>query len=158
MTLQIIVNLLVAFAWMFFQNTWDFLTFFLGYIIGLVILFGMRRFFSTRFYMKNVIAAVSLLLLFIKELVLSNIAVVKVVLSPKLTMQPGIFALPIQVKKDWEIVLLANLITLTPGTLVLSVSDDNKLLYVHALDIPDVEEAITSIKESFEKAIMEVSR
>lgn len=50
------------------------------------------------------------------------------------------------------------LITLTPGTLVLDVSDDKSTLYIHALNSPDVQEAIQSIKQSFEKTIMEVSK
>ncbi len=82
----------------------------------------------------------------------------KVVVKPKLDIKPGIFALPIQLEKDWEIMVLSNLITLTPGTLVMDISDDKKLIYVHAMDLQDVDEAIDSIKSTFEKAIMEVSR
>ncbi len=73
-------------------------------------------------------------------------------------MRPGIFAYPTVLKKDWEITVLSNLITLTPGTLVVDVSPDNKILYIHAIDIEDAEETIDSIRNSFEKAIMEVSR
>jgi multicomponent Na+:H+ antiporter subunit E len=54
--------------------------------------------------------------------------------------------------------VLSNLITLTPGTLVVDVSPDNKILYIHAIDIDDAKETIDSIKNTFEKAIMEVSR
>jgi multicomponent Na+:H+ antiporter subunit E len=158
MALQFLLNLLIAFIWMFLQNSGEFLTFFIGYLIGLFILFGFRRFFPQRFYIKSFIAIINLLLLFLKELVLSNLAVIKIVLKPKLEMQPGIFALPIEVKKDWEITVLANLITLTPGTLVVDVAEDNSVLFVHAVDLPDVTDAIRGIKDSFERAILEVSR
>jgi multicomponent Na+:H+ antiporter subunit E len=121
-------------------------------------LFVFRRFFSSRFYLKPVVAIIHLLLVFIKELVLSNIAILKIVLKPKLDMKPGIFALPIEVTKEWEILVLSHMITLTPGTLVIKVSDDNKVLYVHAMDTPDVEESIHGIKNSFERLIKEVSR
>ena len=73
-------------------------------------------------------------------------------------MTPGIFALETELEKDWEITILSNLITLTPGTCVLEVSDDNKTLYIHAMDIDDVEQAKLDIKNTFEKAIKEVSR
>ena len=69
-----------------------------------------------------------------------------------------IFALPTDLEQDWEITLLSSLITLTPGTIVLNVSDDQRILYIHAIDVNDVDEAIDSIKNSFEKAIKEVSR
>jgi multicomponent Na+:H+ antiporter subunit E len=81
-----------------------------------------------------------------------------VILKPKLDIKPGIFAYPTELKQDWEITVLANLITLTPGTLVVDVSPDNKILYVHAMDIDDAEDSIKGIRDTFEKSIMEVSR
>jgi multicomponent Na+:H+ antiporter subunit E len=158
MALQILLNIFIAFTWMFLGNNYAFPSFFGGYLIGLFMIFMMRRFFPRRFYLINVYAAFKLLVLFIKELILSNIAILKVILRPKLDISPGIFALPTELTKDWEITLLANLITLTPGTLVIDISDDNKLLYIHAMDVKDVDTAIHDIKNTFEKAIMEVGR
>jgi multicomponent Na+:H+ antiporter subunit E len=99
-----------------------------------------------------------LLLIFARELILSNISVLKAVLKPSLDMKPGIFAFETVLTKDWEITILSNLITLTPGTLVVEVSEDNRILYIHAMDIADKVEAVDSIKNTFEKAIMEVSK
>jgi multicomponent Na+:H+ antiporter subunit E len=158
MSFQILLNVIIAFLWMFFQRGWDMLSFAKGYLIGIIILFLLRRFFPTRFYLARLVAIISLLLLFLVELVKANYGVLKEVIRPTLKIQPGIFALPVEVKKDWEIMLLANLITLTPGTLVVDISDDNDVLYVHSMHIDDVDDLINDIKNSFEKAIMEVSR
>ncbi|MFD1708669.1 Na+/H+ antiporter subunit E [Siminovitchia sediminis] len=158
MAFQILLNVMLAFAWMFYENSMSASTFIIGYFLGLLVVFFMRRFFSTRFYMYRVFAIIQLLFIFIRELVLSNIAVLKVVLQPKMKNNPGIFALETKLTSDWEITLLANLITLTPGTLVVEISDDHRTLYIHAMDIGDVDEAIEDIRGSFEKAIMEVSR
>jgi multicomponent Na+:H+ antiporter subunit E len=158
MAFQILLNFFLAFVWMFLSVSFTAQSFLIGFILGLLVIFAFRRFFTSRFYLLRVGAVVSLLFLFIKELILANISVLKVVLKPKLDFQPGIFALPTELKTDWEITLLANLITLTPGTLVVDVSFDNKILYIHAIDIADVDESINEIKNSFEKAIMEVSR
>ncbi len=59
----------------------------------------------------------SLAVLFIKELILSGWRVARLVTSPRMDLRPGIFAYPLKVSSDFEITLLANLITLTPGTL-----------------------------------------
>ncbi|MGX6444184.1 Na+/H+ antiporter subunit E [Neobacillus sp. K501] len=158
MSFQILLNVFLAFIWMFLKNDYSSSTFFVGYLLGLLIMILYRRFFKERLYLTRVIAVISLILLFLKELVLSNISVLKHVLKPKLDMRPGIFALETELTKDWEITILANLITLTPGTLVVDVSLDNKILYIHAMDVPEKHEAIDSIKNSFEKAIMEVSK
>jgi multicomponent Na+:H+ antiporter subunit E len=93
-----------------------------------------------------------------RELLLANVQVIRDILRPKLDIKPGIFALPTDLKSDWEITLLSLLITLTPGTLVMDISDDNKILYIHAINMPDADQAISDIKNSFEKAIMEVTR
>lgn len=158
MAFQLLLNFFLAYIWMFLSNDYSSLAFFKGYFFGALILFFLRRFFKQRFYLLNVMAVIKLFFLFCSELVKANIDVVKVVLSPKLSMQPAIFALETDLEKDWEITLLSNLITLTPGTLVIEVSEDNKTLYIHAMDIDDVEQAKLDIKNSFEKAIKEVSR
>ncbi|MET1030962.1 Na+/H+ antiporter subunit E [Domibacillus tundrae] len=158
MAFQILLNVFLAFLWMFLQVSFSARTFIIGYLLGLIVMIGMRRFFNGRFYLHRVWAVTYLFLLFVKELIKANLDVLKLVLRPKLNIRPGIFALETELKSDWEVTLLANLITLTPGTLVVDVSDDNKILYIHAIDIEDVREAADSIKNSFEKAIMEVSR
>lgn len=158
MSFQILLNILLAFTWMFLKNEYSGNTFIIGYILGLLILIVFRHFFNERFYLLRVYAVMKLVLLFFRELLLSNIAVLKVILKPRLTITPGIFALETKLTKDWEITILANLITLTPGTLVVNVSADNKTLYIHAMDLADKQEAIDNIKNTFEKAIMEVSR
>ncbi len=158
MAFQILLNFILAFVWMFLKTSYSPASFFVGYFFGLLIIYIFRRFFTSRFYLLRVLAVINLIYIFIRELILSNISVLMAVLRPKLNIKPGIFAFPTELKADWEITTLANLITLTPGTLVVDISSDNKILYVHAMDISDADEAIQSIKNTFEKAIMEVSR
>lgn len=158
MAFQILLNVFLALVWMFLSHSYNPSSFIIGFLLGLVILLGFRKFFQTRFYLVRVWAVLKLFILFNRELLLSNVAVLKVILKPKLDMKPGIFALETELEKPWEITILANLITLTPGTLVVDVSDDNKILYIHAMDIGDVQSEIDGIKNTFEKAIMEVSQ
>jgi multicomponent Na+:H+ antiporter subunit E len=158
MPFQILLNLVLAIVWAMLKNSWTLLDLMTGYFIGLVLLYIFRKFLPTAFYMKRVLAVVQLIILFLKELVLSNVTVVKHVLNPKLDIQPGIFALPTELRTRFEITTLANLISLTPGTLTIDVSHDNSTLYIHAMDVPDTEAAIKAIKDSFERQIMEVTR
>ncbi|KJF73279.1 Na+/H+ antiporter subunit E [Agrobacterium arsenijevicii] len=101
------------------------------------------------------VRVLSLLLLFFKELALSAWKVAVMVTRRKLDVQPGIFAYPLRLTTDFQITLLANLITLTPGTLSVDVSDDKKTLYVHAIDCSNIEAAKNDIRNGFEKKIME---
>ena len=158
MAFQILLNVVLAFLWMFIKVSYDPISFIKGFIFGLLIIFVLRRSFGSRFYLFRLWSFIKLVFIFIKELILSNIAIVKVVLKPKLDMSPAIFAMDTELTKDWQITLLSSLITLTPGTLVIDVSEDNKTLFIHAMNIGEVEDEINSIKSSFEKAILEVSR
>ncbi|MEK4564473.1 Na+/H+ antiporter subunit E [Alkalihalobacillus sp. FSL R5-0424] len=158
MAIQIVLNLIAAVAWMLFQNSFTFVDFVIGYIIGIVALFLARPLLGYTFYMRRVVAAIKLFLLFLKELVVANIDVLKVVLSPKLNVSSSIIAVPTQLETKGEITLLAVLITLTPGTLSMDFSDDSQTIYIHALDAPDREQFIKDIQQTFERAIMEVTR
>lgn len=158
MAFQLLLNFILAFVWMFLSSNYSLSGFLIGYILGLICLLIVKKMLPGRFYFSKVWAAIYLTLLFLKELILANIAVMKVVLRPKLDIQPAFFKYETKLTKEWEITLLSSLITLTPGTVVVHLSDDSKTLYIHAIDSDDVEEAIVSIRDSFEKAIMEVSR
>lgn len=96
--------------------------------------------------------------LFIRELVVSSWRVTLLVLSPRLKhkLHPAIVAVPLSVRSDAEITLLANLITLTPGTLSMDVSEDRAWLYIHVLTLEDREALIADIAQGFEKRISEV--
>ncbi|WP_404453112.1 Na+/H+ antiporter subunit E [Virgibacillus necropolis] len=158
MTFQIVINLIIAVMWMFLQETYTFASFIGGYILGIILLLVLNRFIPDSFYLNRVFKTIQLVFLFMKELYSANMDIVKLVYKPKLEFEPGIFAMPTRLKSNWEITLLANLITLTPGTLTVAISDDNTHLYIHAMDIDDIDESIAEIKNTFEKAIMEVTR
>lgn len=158
MSFQILLNIFLAFLLMFLTSNYSPSGFVIGYLIGLLSIVALRRFFKTRLYIGRVWAVISLIFLFIKELILANISVLILVLRPKLQMQPAFFKYDTELKEDWEITLLSSLITLTPGTVVVHVSDDSKSLFIHVIDSNDINETIDSIKNSFEKAILEVSR
>lgn len=101
-----------------------------------------------------------LALLFVRELVVSAVKVALLVLHPDMNrrLQPGIVAYPLTVLSDGEITVLANLITLTPGTLSLDVSDDRRTLYIHALNVTDRERLIGDIAGGFETRVLRVFR
>lgn len=159
MPFQITINLIIAFMWMLLTESYSGSSFIIGYIIGILMLLVLDRLVPGRFYGIRALKIIQLILLFIKELIISNLDIVKLVYKPKLDdIEPGIFAMRTELKSAWEITLLANLITLTPGTLSIAVSEDNQTIYIHAMDIDDIEASIQSIKNTFEKAIMEVTR
>ena len=92
------------------------------------------------------------------EIVLSALGVAWLVVQPKLRLRPAIIEYPLTVTTDIQITLLANMITLTPGTLSVDVSDDRRTLLIHALDVADPEVLIGRIAAGFEAKILGVTR
>ena len=99
-----------------------------------------------------------LLLIFNSELIQSSVLVLKQILSPRLKIQPGIFRHETVLSSDLEITMISLLLTLTPGSVVMEVSPEGNVLYVHAMDVESERGAILSQLKNFEKAIMEVTR
>jgi multicomponent Na+:H+ antiporter subunit E len=104
--------------------------------------------------------AISLVVYFFKELIVASLVVAWDVITPKSLVESGVIALPLDAKSNFEITLLATLISLTPGTLSLDVSEDKRTLYVHAVYIKggDVEALKRQIKEGFERRLLEITR
>lgn len=96
------------------------------------------------------------LFFYLKEVLLSNIRIAADILTPRHRMKPGVIAVPLETLTDLQLLLLANLVSMTPGTLSLDVSDDRKVLYIHAMYVDDPEHLRREIKKGFEKKILEV--
>jgi multicomponent Na+:H+ antiporter subunit E len=94
---------------------------------------------STRARLRQAGRLLAFAAFFTRQLVVANGQVVWDVLTPRSRLQPGIAAVPLRSRSDAEVTLLANLVTLTPGTLTLAITRDPPVLYVHGMYAGDVE-------------------
>jgi len=154
----LLINLLLMLSWGAMTGSFAGLNLFFGFLLGFFTIWLIREQIGTGGYFGRTIRIVSLGLLFLKELALSAFRVATLVLKPDMNTKPGIMAFELTVDRDFEIALLANLITLTPGTLSVDVSRDRRWLYVHAIDCSDLETAKRDIAEGFERKILEAFR
>lgn len=154
----VIPALVFAVVWAAVTGSLSPLNVILGFLLGLLALWLIRRDFAGARTAFRPWRLLSLAVLFVKELALSAFRVAVLVARPRMVLKPGIFAFPLTVDRDLEITLLANLITLTPGTLSVDVSDDRRFLYVHALDCSDPVAARRDIANGFERKILEALR
>ncbi|KPQ21627.1 MULTISPECIES: Na+/H+ antiporter subunit E [unclassified Halomonas] len=90
---------------------------------------------------------------FLKELVLANFKVAFDIITPPWYMKPGVIAMPLKASSEFEIAFVANLISLTPGTLSLDVSDDRRVLYIHAMFLDDEDELRRGLAELERRAL-----
>ena len=156
MAIQVLVNILLAIFWLFVNDSYTLNNFVLGFIFGLLLVYLMRKILPGRFYIVTLYYVIKLMVIFLIELIKANIDVIRIVVKPKIDNQPAFFVYDTDLKQSWEVVVLSTLITLTPGTIVLGVSDDQTKIYIHCLDFSTKEEQIEGIKSSLEKAVREV--
>ncbi|HEV7290908.1 Na+/H+ antiporter subunit E [Devosia sp. RR2S18] len=150
--------IVLALIWTGINGNFSELNLLLGLVIGGLAATLLRNTYARPLFLLRVWRIFRLLMLFLRELVLSAVRVAALVLSPNLhqKLKPAIVAFPLTVRSDAEITLLANMITLTPGTLSIDVSADKHTLYMHVLQLSTREELIADIAGGFEAKIQKV--
>ncbi len=152
-------HIILALIWTAVTATFSFGNLLVGLVLGYLVLVVVGPAIDQSNYTRRVWKGITLILFFLKELVASSIRVAIDVMRPGFHMQSGVVDIPLDVTSDLEITLLANMISLTPGTLSIEVSDDKKELFIHAMYIDEgVEHVRENIKSGMERHIMEVTR
>jgi multicomponent Na+:H+ antiporter subunit E len=152
-----LLTVVIAIGWAVATGTFTVLNLLFGALIGSVVLLLIRDRISRPRMLRRFGRVLSLAGLFFYELLLSALRVAVLVLRPNLRrhLKPAIIAFPLRLTRDAEITLLANLITLTPGTLSVDVSPDRKVLFVHVIDLADRDSLVRGIAGGFEQKIIE---
>lgn len=156
----IVLNLLLALVWTAITGTFTAENFALGLLVGFVALAATRSVPGLPSYSRRSVNAALLGLYVGYELVLSNMRVALDILRGPASQHPAVIDVPLDVRTDVEITLLAAAITLTPGTTAIGVSPDQRTMYVHLTNLRgnDVASARASIKAGFERRVLEVFR
>lgn len=151
------MNLLLSFVWVALTGSVTFPNFYFGFVLGFFILWLTHRDDDKR-YFNRVPKIIGFFLYFLFEMIKANIQVAFDVITPRFFMQPGIINYPMDAKTDFEINMLSTVIALTPGTLVMDVSQDKKVIYIHVMYLRDKEKFIREFKNGSERRLLEILR
>lgn len=129
-----------------------------GAVIGLVAVLLLRQSLVSPGLGRKLRRIAKLAGSFFYELIASAVKVAVLVIRPDMgkVIRPAFVKVPLKVKSDAEITILANLVTLTPGTLSVDISEDKNFLYVHTISLESREALIAEIANGFEKQVREV--
>jgi multicomponent Na+:H+ antiporter subunit E len=157
---HLLMNLMLTFVWVAITGTLNFVNFLFGYILGFSILWLIERRKSKRKkkYFYRVPKIIGFILYFIYDLLKANFKIAFDVMTPNYFMSPSIVAYPLNAKNDFEITMLSNIISLTPGTLIIDVSEDRQAMYIHAMYLTDKEKFIEHIRKNIENRLLEILR
>lgn len=152
------LNIVLAVSWMLINGSFSTFNFIVGFVVGFLSLTLTQSATGKLSYGRQAWAAVRLLAFFLKEVIITSIKVVWDVLTPTHLSDPDIIRYPLDAKSDLEIMLLANMISMTPGSLTLDVSEDRTCLIIHAMFAEDKDAVIAELKTGLEKRLLEVTR
>jgi len=152
------LHLGMAVLWAMATGSLTFASLVMGVIVGGGVLHLLGPVLGDPRYGIRFYRAISLAFFFLRELFASGIRVAVDVLRPSLDLTPAVIAVPLDLRHEAAIVLLANMVSLTPGTLSIDLSEDNSCLYVHTMYGADPVATRQAIKRDFERRIQEVFR
>ena len=158
---NIFVSFLIGFIfWILLNNTLDPLILGIGAALSVLLslLFCSRCdiFSELKLTPEALVYTLIYLMVFLYELIKSNLDVARRVVTPSLPINPGIVEVKTRLHSKMGRMILANSITLTPGTLTIDIVGDT--LYIHWIDVQtrDTREATEKIVRKFEKYLEKI--
>lgn len=151
-----VANLVLAAAWAIFLGGFTWLTMLSGFAMGYGVLWLLQPLTGIGSnYFKRVWYWLKLLVMFLYELVISSVQVLWDIVTPDHCSRPAIIDMPLDTKTDAGILLVTNLISLTPGTLSIDVSEDRKTLKIHAMFADDPDAVCHALKSGMERWVID---
>lgn len=90
------------------------------------------------------------------DILVANVAVARLILGSPGRLRPAFVRIPLTLRDEFAITLLASIISLTPGTVSSDISPDRRTLLVHALDVADVDALVAAIQARYEAPLREI--
>lgn len=155
---MLLANLLLAIVWAALSGEFSLRNLVMGQVLGYLVLVLLVKggVLGTSAYVGRVHLAAGLGAFFLLELVRANLRLAADVMAPRYRMRPGIIAVPLDATRESEILLLAILINLTPGSVALDLSPDRKVMYVHVMYMDSPDAARAEIKQGFERRVLQL--
>ncbi len=152
------INTFIALGYIGVQGQFSLSGFLVGFALGYLALWLTQPLYGRSRYFQRAPKTVRLVGFFLLELLLSNLRVLWDVITPGHISRPGIVGVPLRARPGMGVLQVANLISLTPGTLSVDLSEDRRTLFVHVMFLDDPEQFRREIRDGLEKRILEVMR
>lgn len=151
-----LLNVLLAIAWSALTGSFEPVDLLFGFALGYLVLWMIVRLGKPQRYFRQVPLILELMAYFLWDLFRANIRIAITILSPRMRLRPAVVAVPVILTSESAVILLANILTLTPGTLTLDVSSDRKMLFVHTVYLTDAERFRKEVLEGYQKRLKEL--
>lgn len=151
-----ILSVVLWFSWLLLNNSFDPGHMLLGLVLALFIPWFTSRFWQEKVCLKNPLTLLKFFVVVMWDILIANVTVAKLILGKNEKLQPAFFYIDLDVTHPLAISILANTISLTPGTVSCDLTADRKRLFIHALHAEDIDQIIADIKHRYEAPLKEV--
>lgn len=150
---------LLLVCWLWLNNTLAPGQIVLGGAIAIAIPYFTRRFWPEPLVMRHPARMIEFGAVVLYDIVVANLQVAALILGPRSRLAPGFVRVPLDLRTDFAVTVLASTVTLTPGTISVEIEDDGaggRALVVHALRCLDPPALVRSIKHRYERRLKEI--
>jgi multicomponent K+:H+ antiporter subunit E len=151
-----LLTAILALTWMLLVNSFSAGHVLLGLLLGWGIPIFTRRFWPERVCIRRPLVLLRLIGIVLYDILVANFNVAYLILRGPGRLDPGFVVVPLRLRSDLGISLLANTISLTPGTVSSWLSPDRRSLVVHGLDVRDPDGLVEAIRRRYEAPLLEV--
>jgi multicomponent K+:H+ antiporter subunit E len=128
----------------------------LGALLGWAVPLYTARFWPEQVKVRRPQVLVRFLLVVLYDIVVANVTVARLIMGPAERMQPAFVTMPLELRSEVAISLLASTISLTPGTVSVFLSADRRCLVIHSLHTTEPDELVATIRRRYERPLKEV--
>lgn len=151
-----LLTLTLAILWLLLVNQLSAGHVVLGTLLGWLIPFATSGFWPEAIRIRHPLTLLHYLVIFLYDIVRGSFHVAYLILLGPARLRPAFVQVPVILKTDLAISLLANTISLTPGTVSVLLSEDKRTLIVHTLDTNDAEAVVADIKQRYEVPLKKI--
>ncbi len=151
-----VLSVVLALGWLMLQQSLAVAQLMTAFVLGWGLPQLVDGFLGERLKIRSWRVALGLAFIVLWDIIVSNIAVARIVMSPTSSPKPAWVPIALDIRHPTAITLLATIITTTPGTVSCIVDEQRRMILVHALDCDDVPAMAAQIKERYEKPLGEI--
>jgi len=152
------LNLLIAMAWLGLTSEFSVSNFAAGFALGYAVLWVVPHSRATGRYFRKIGQVLEFAAFFVREVTVATARIAYEIVTPTHYMKPAIVAIPLDTRSRLETGILASLVSLTPGSFSIEISEDERTLYVHTMYLISAESFRNEIKQNFERRVIELLR
>ena len=151
-----LLSAILVVIWLLLVNQLNVGHLLLGMLLGWAVPLYTARFWPDQVRVRRPLLLLRFITVVLYDILVANVAVARLILGRQERLEPAFLVLPLRLRSDVAISLLANTISLTPGTVSTYLSADRRCLIIHSLHTTEPEELLATIRQRYETPLKEI--